>query len=66
MMAKSLKEKGVGELHAFNLRVHRQFGLGRIGTEDFKFLHDHTTLLIERIGSMEEIDDMKGDESAGS
>ena len=64
MMAKSLKDKGVEELHAFNLRVHRQYGLGRIGGEDFKFLHDHTKLLLERLDTMEEIDDTRGDESA--
>lgn len=61
-MAKPLKEKGVEELQAFLLRVHRQHGLGRIGSEDFKTLHDGATILLDRICSMDEIDDMKGDE----
>lgn len=61
-MAKPLKEKGVEELKAFLLRVHRQHGLGRIGSDDFKALHDRTTDLMDRVMAMEEIDDMKGDE----
>lgn len=65
-MAKSLKEKGKRELQDFQLRVHRQFGLGRIGSEDFKFLHDGVQGLLDRVESMEEIDDMKGDEGASS
>lgn len=62
MMAKPLKEKGVEELQAFLLRVHRQYGLGRIGTEDFKALHDGTNVLLKRVASLDEIDDMKGEE----
>ncbi len=60
-MAKPLKEKGRDELLAFQLRVHRQYGLGRINGEDFKVLHDGVTLLMEHVMNMEEIDD-KGDE----
>jgi hypothetical protein len=66
MMAKSLKEKGVLELQAFQLRVHRQFGLGRIGATDFTVLHDGVKALLDYVEQMEEIDDMKGDEGASS
>lgn len=66
MMAKSLKEKGAEELRAFQLRVHRQYGLGRIKGDDFKFLHDNVEILLSRVEAMEEIDDMRGDESAST
>jgi hypothetical protein len=60
-MAKPLKEKGIEELRAFQLRVHRQYGLGRIGSDDFKSLHDMTTNLMELVDSIDELDD-KADE----
>ncbi len=56
-MAKPLKEKGLEELSAFQLRVHRQYGLGRINGDDFKALHDGVTTLMDRVKNMEELDD---------
>ena len=62
MMAKPLKEKGLEELRAFQLRVHRQYGLGRIAGEDFKALHDGVNALMEHVEAMDELDE-KGDDS---
>jgi hypothetical protein len=61
-MAKPLKEKGIDELEAFRLRVHRQYGLGRISGEAFQYLHDMTANMIGYVEDMEELDE-KGDES---
>lgn len=63
MMAKPLKEKGLVELRQFQLRVHRQYGLGRISGEDFQVLHDKVTSLMEYVEFIEEIDD-RGDDLA--
>lgn len=60
-MAKPLKEKGLEELLAFQLRVHRQYGLGRIAGEDFQTLHDGVSALIGHVKTMDEIDEDKGE-----
>ncbi|QPX62599.1 hypothetical protein SEA_WOLLYPOG_47 [Arthrobacter phage Wollypog] len=61
MMAKPLKEKGLVELRAFQLRVHRQYGLGRISGNDFQNLHDRVTDLLAYVEEMEELEEQGED-----
>lgn len=57
MMAKPLKENGREELLAFQKRVRRQHSLRRITNRDFMFLEATVQKLIDRVESLDEIDD---------
>jgi hypothetical protein len=65
-MAKPLKENGLEELLSFKRRTHRQYGLNRIGYADFRKLSNGVEELIATLRTMEETDDMKGDEDGSS